>query len=196
MDFGPDVEVSETYSRALLDAVIAGTPTWIRRAMTAVIAEQRGSVSTQDQDKIDSAVESVVRTVRMRLSQLLSLDADDQDMNPLAVLRGSTSAATEALREMGLHEVQRDEFERTSSGKSKKRIIRESSMAGAGVSLPNSSVSTLMFTAFGDGALKSSCSIEYSMEMAVEIGRSVPVGGVAALPLAWSVIPSRCPPSD
>lgn len=114
MDFGPDVEVSETYSRALMDAVIAGTPEWIRRVMTAVITEQRGNVSAQDRAKIDSTVESVVRTVRMRLSQLLAMDVDDQDMNPLAVLRGSTSAATEALREMGLHEVQRDEFERTS----------------------------------------------------------------------------------
>lgn len=114
MDFGPDVEVTETYSRALLEAVIAGTPGWIDRAMTAVIAEQRGVTSAQDRQRIDSAVESVVRTVRMRLSQLLALDVDAQNMNPLAVLRGSTSAATEALREMGLHEVQRDEYDRTS----------------------------------------------------------------------------------
>lgn len=114
MDFGPDVEVTETYSRALLDAVIAGIPGWISSAMTAVITDQRGAVSTQDQQLIDSAVELVLRTVRMRLAQLLALDADAQDMNPLAVLRGATSAATEALREMGLHEVQRDEFEKTS----------------------------------------------------------------------------------
>jgi hypothetical protein len=113
MDFGPDVEVSQTYSRALLDAVIAGTPAWIDHAMSSVIVAQRGEVTAQDRRIIDSAVESVVRTVRMRLSQLLAQDVDAQGMNPLAVLRGSTSAATEALREMGLHEVQRDEYERS-----------------------------------------------------------------------------------
>lgn len=114
MDSGDDIEVAETYSRALLDAVIAGTPGWINRTMRTVIVDQRGAVSAHDQQVIDAVVESVVRTVHLRMSQLLARDVDAQAMNPLAVLRGSTSAATEALREMGLHEVQRDEHEKSS----------------------------------------------------------------------------------
>lgn len=114
MDFTPDTEVPETYSRALLDSVTAGIPGWIGRAMASVIADQRGKVTDEDRSIINGVIESVTRTVHMRLSQLLVMDVDAQDMNPLAVLRGSISAATEALRDMGLHEVQRDEFERTS----------------------------------------------------------------------------------
>lgn len=90
-----------------------------------------------------------------------------------------------------------EEFDRTSSGNAKQWSIRESVAAGAGVALPKSSVSTLKLTALGDVTLKLSFCVEYSIEMAMEEGRSVHALGVAMLASAWSVVAlSRWPPSN
>lgn len=114
MDHAEEIAVTETYSKALLDSVMRAAPEWIGRAMTNVVLDQRAELSDADRDAIDRATVSVVESIRIRLSQLLAQDVDAQSMNPLAVLRASTAAAAETLREMGLHEVHRDEFERAS----------------------------------------------------------------------------------
>lgn len=114
MDHGQEIAVTETYPKALFDAVMDAVPRWIDRAMTSVVLDQRGEVSDSDRNAIDHAAAAVVESVRTRLARLLAEDVDAQTLNPLAVLRGSTGPATETLREMGLRGTHRDEFERAS----------------------------------------------------------------------------------
>lgn len=97
-----------------MDAVVLAVPGWIERVMTARIVEQRGEVTDDVRRTISLAGESVSACARARLSQLLATDVDAQSTNPLSVLRGCTAGATQTLRSLGIPEVVRDQFERSS----------------------------------------------------------------------------------
>lgn len=96
----------EPYSQELLEAVLAAIPEWMTSRINAL-------VSSPSID-IPSVIEKTTNFVRSELTQLLHTDVDEQRVNPLHILRMSTSFATEALKNAGVSPVPRDDFDRQS----------------------------------------------------------------------------------
>lgn len=101
-------EISELnpYSQALYDAVLAAIPSWLTSKMATIAPGI----------EIDSSsiVDLTVDYVSEKLSALLLTDVDEQRVNPLHLLRQSTTFATSALRDAGAPQVKRDEFDQQS----------------------------------------------------------------------------------
>ena len=101
-------EISEMspYSRDLLDAVLSAIPSWL----TQKFAELAPGVSIDT----DSVIDETIKYVREKYVELLSLDVDEQRVNPLHILRQSTRFATSALKEANISPATRDEFDQRS----------------------------------------------------------------------------------
>lgn len=101
-------EISELspYSRDLLDAVLSAIPSWL----TQKFAELAPGVSIDT----DSVIDETIKYVREKYVELLSLDVDEQRVNPLHILRQSTRFATSALKEANISPATRDEFDQRS----------------------------------------------------------------------------------
>lgn len=98
-----DANTLEPYSAALLSAVEAAAPAWIRRRVT--------EIAGSDTVDVEEVVARVVADMIDGLSALLARDVDEQRENPLHVLRRATRAASRALHEAGVAMPVRDEFE-------------------------------------------------------------------------------------
>lgn len=94
------------YSRDLLDAVLSAIPSWL----TQKFAELAPGVSIDT----DSVIDETIKYVREKYVELLSLDVDEQRVNPLHILRQSTRFATSALKEANISPATRDEFDQRS----------------------------------------------------------------------------------
>lgn len=92
----------DEYAAALLDAIDRALPLWIERSM-------RRLSSTVD---VDPTIVAVRADVIPRLRALLEADIDEQPTTPLAILRDAVRYPTEALRDAGVAEVDRDDFVR------------------------------------------------------------------------------------
>ena len=94
------------YSRDLLDAVLSAIPSWL----TQKFAELAPGVPIDT----DSVIDETIKYVREKYVELLSLDVDEQRVNPLHILRQSTRFATSALKEANISPATRDEFDQRS----------------------------------------------------------------------------------
>jgi hypothetical protein len=111
VDEVPNLEDDEArlagYAAALADAIEAALPTFVARRVEARLSAERFG----DPEVQAAVAEAGVRArseVGSRARALLALDIDEQTTNPLSILRGATSYATEVLRSLGVPPVARD----------------------------------------------------------------------------------------
>jgi hypothetical protein len=103
-----DDEVQLPEPAAELLAVAARTvPGWLRRI--TLDAAVRGGADVVG-DGLDAMADRVARRTLGELEALLRLDVDDQDVNPLTVLRGAIAEPTEFLRARGVTPARLDPF--------------------------------------------------------------------------------------
>lgn len=98
-----DTSILEPYQAALMSAVEAAAPAWIRGRLVEIA----GDASVD----IDAVVDHVVAEMTRELFGLLCCDVDQQKDNPLHVLRRATRSASQALLVAGVVPPVRDEFE-------------------------------------------------------------------------------------
>jgi len=99
------------YAEQLADATDAVTAAWARRSIRALLRAAGVAEDDRLTQRIEQAAGETESYVRAALREFLALDVDDQRTNPLAVLRSAVRFPTAALREAGVPEVRRDEFE-------------------------------------------------------------------------------------
>lgn len=112
MDSPHATDELEPYPQALFDAVMGEVSSWIIRRMHDVAVAADGDVKRDVDARSAQIAVATKNFVAHELRQLLAQDVDAQRNNPLQILRNSTCFATQALRDLGVPEVQRDEFER------------------------------------------------------------------------------------
>ena len=95
--------VQEPYSAALFEAVLAATPQWVQRRLHEIAP----GVSFD----VDGIVTRVQSALRNDLASLLRRDVDQQQENPLHVIRRCAETVRDDLEAVGVAHVQRDEFE-------------------------------------------------------------------------------------
>jgi hypothetical protein len=101
----PDISTLEEYPRALYEAVVSAYPVWLKSRITTI---SHGAV---EPETIDSVVTACFDSAISSLTTLLATDVDTQRSNPLQVLRLSTVAANELLKNAAVQTPTRDEFE-------------------------------------------------------------------------------------
>jgi hypothetical protein len=101
----------EPYPEALYEAVVDAVPAWISKRIGEVSIALSGVVHPELELALSQLVSSVIAEVKKNLAVLLATDVDTQNINPLQVLRDSTSAVSEAMLKAGIPLPQRDQFE-------------------------------------------------------------------------------------
>lgn len=97
-------------SVALAEAVEAVLPGWIERLVVERVRQWRGDVNPETLSAASRAGERAVAEVTPAFRSFLQLDIDEQRTNPLAILRGATRHAHEALADLDVPPVERDDF--------------------------------------------------------------------------------------
>ena len=96
------------HGRALLDALSAAWPVWVRGGLQRRAPD---GVGPGELDRWASEVTAeVVRLVQPRLEALLLADIDEQRSSPLALVREAVPVLTAALDSLGAAPVTRDGF--------------------------------------------------------------------------------------
>jgi len=106
----PDA-VLRSAGEALGDAVVAALPSWVERSVRGLLEAWRG---TADPALVTRAREEGQRAaveLGPELRRLLGEDVDRQWANPLALVRRAVSYPTAVLRDAGVPEVVRDEYD-------------------------------------------------------------------------------------
>lgn len=101
-------------SATLVDAVAEVVPGWIERLVVERLRAWSGHVSPEVAAQAVAAGEAARDDVVPRLRTLVETDIDDQDANPLALLRGATAHGHRVLAEAGMPSMPRDQFARNS----------------------------------------------------------------------------------
>lgn len=101
----------EPYPQELFDAVMEAAPAWIQSRIVAVTTAEFGVCPVELRDRLDEISRATSEVIAENLAQLLSTDVDEQQTNPLHVLRSATLIATNALKDAKVTPVRRDEFE-------------------------------------------------------------------------------------
>ena len=102
----------DEYSARLLTAVDGVFDAWIARLVSTAMATAGRAEPTAEQVR---TVTEEARNIGMTgLRDLLSVDAEQQRSNPLAVLRSATQPVSRFLEDEGCTPVERDEFSRRS----------------------------------------------------------------------------------
>ncbi len=98
-------------ARALLAATVSAVPEWVERCVARVLAVQ-GREPGEDVHRVtEQAAHDAQDAVARDLGALLARDVDDQQSNPLAVLRGAVRYPTAVLRDAGAAPVRRDVYQ-------------------------------------------------------------------------------------
>jgi hypothetical protein len=103
--------VLRSAGEALGAAVVAALPGWVERSVRGLVEAWRGAA---DHAVLASAREAGVRAaseVGPEVRRLLAEDVDRQWANPLALVRRAVSYPTAVLRDAGVPEVVRDEYD-------------------------------------------------------------------------------------
>jgi hypothetical protein len=101
-------------AEALVTAVEAALPGWVRRAVERLVVAWSGRAGPEVLARADEAGAAAVAEVVPQLRRLLSTDIDQQWTNPLSVVRAAVRHPTAVLREEGVPEVVRDPFDEAS----------------------------------------------------------------------------------
>lgn len=91
-------------AQALVEAVDEALPAWVR----AAVSTRLGDISPAAAEAGQQARADIVP----RLRELLERDIDEQQTNPLAVIRDAVRYPTEVLHAAGVPPVERDDFQR------------------------------------------------------------------------------------
>lgn len=101
------------YSTRLLHTMEAVAGPWLRGLVDRVVASQ-GLGDSVDMAHIDRVVSAARDRLLATLTELLALDAWEQRLNPLEIVRGATAPLTAELTSRGARPVERDEFKERS----------------------------------------------------------------------------------
>lgn len=96
---------------ALLSAVCAAYPAWVRARIVGVARASGRDLVADDLARTDAAVARATAWLETELSLLLATDVDEQRVNPLQVMRRAARFAAEVLDSVGVPVPTRDEFE-------------------------------------------------------------------------------------
>lgn len=107
---GEDLVV-DPISRALYDEVAAALPAWVDRCIREVARAQAISLDDRAATLIEQAGRAAADDVLARLARLLGTDVDEQQANPLQIVRRAVAYPTAVLRSLGARPLARDEFE-------------------------------------------------------------------------------------
>lgn len=102
--------VLEEQARALADGVDAALPRWVERSVEHLLVAYCGSADPAVMAAARDAGERAKADVGIRVRGLLEADIDDQNTNPLSILRQAVRYPTEVLRHAGVPPVRRDRF--------------------------------------------------------------------------------------
>lgn len=107
---GSDEALLRGYAQALVDAVEAALPGWVKRCVL-IRAEQSGVPVDDDVLRaIGDAADRATDAVTGKLHELLDTDIDDQQGSPLEILRSAVQYPGAVLHWMGVPPVVRDDF--------------------------------------------------------------------------------------
>jgi hypothetical protein len=107
-----DAAALASYAMALGDAVERAIPGWVERSVMGVLDEQGREVTDDVRAQAREAGREAQAEGTARVKEVLATDVDEQQRNPLAVLRSLVRYPTAVLRKAGARPVDRDEFER------------------------------------------------------------------------------------
>jgi hypothetical protein len=96
---------------ALAEAVEAAVPAWVERSVRRLLEAWQGTADLAAIDRARDAGRRATLEVGPELRRLLAEDVDRQWANPLALVRRAVSYPTGVLREAGVPEVVRDEYD-------------------------------------------------------------------------------------
>ncbi|MSO14891.1 MAG: hypothetical protein CK521_00230 [Acidimicrobium sp.] len=107
----PEACELEPYADDLYQAVISSVPAWIASRVSEIASPSCDVSSSKFQYSLAEVMQTTHNVVQKNLRALLVIDVDAQQLNPLHVLRASTSSATQLLQRFGVAPAQRDEYE-------------------------------------------------------------------------------------
>jgi hypothetical protein len=96
---------------ALAEAVEAAVPGWVERRVRELLVAFTGRADPATVERARQAGERAAAELAPELRRLLAEDVDRQWANPLALVRRSVSYPTAVLRDAGVPEVVRDEYD-------------------------------------------------------------------------------------
>jgi hypothetical protein len=96
---------------ALAEAVEAAVPAWVERRVQDLLVAFTGRAEPDVVARAQEAGRRAALEVGPELRRLLAEDVDRQWANPLALVRRAVSYPTGVLREAGVPEVVRDEYD-------------------------------------------------------------------------------------
>jgi hypothetical protein len=103
--------VLQSAGEALGDEVVAVLPGWVERSVRRLLEAWQGAADPAVLASAQEAGRRAALEVGPELRRLLAEDVDRQWANPLAVVRRAVSFPTAVLRDAGVPEVVRDEYD-------------------------------------------------------------------------------------
>jgi hypothetical protein len=97
-------------ARRLAEGISAALPTWVVGCVEAVMTAWAGSVPAEVAVAAQQAGDRAQDEVGRLVSELLSLDIDEQRTTPLALARSAVRYPTAVLQAAGVPPVERDAF--------------------------------------------------------------------------------------
>ena len=103
--------VLSPYAQRLLTVVVNAVPPWVDSMVRKYVRRHAGVVSDDVVAAIAIASREAKKYVEEHLTQLMHTDVDDQQTNPLQILRDAARFPTRVLQEAGVPAPQRDHFD-------------------------------------------------------------------------------------
>ena len=99
------------YAQRLLTTVVAAVPAWVDAVVRKYVRRTFGVVSEDIAASIVLAQKEAQEYVSVHVSQLMNTDVDEQQTNPLQILRDASQFPTRVLQEAGVPAPSRDHFD-------------------------------------------------------------------------------------
>jgi hypothetical protein len=107
----PEERELEPYADDLYQAVTRAIPHWLTKQVSEIASLSIDETSEEFTSALADVSAHTLHVVSRDLFALLATDVDAQQTNPLHVLRGSTTSATQLLQAFGATPARRDEYE-------------------------------------------------------------------------------------
>lgn len=105
-----DLEALQRFATRLTVGIERAIGPWVERSIESVCDRSGIMVTGVVRQRAREAGAEASNAVVPRITELLSLDIDDQRVGPLELIRGAVRFATAVLLELGATPVQRDEM--------------------------------------------------------------------------------------
>lgn len=100
----------DEHARALAVGIRAALPGWVAQSVERLLVAYRGSADPTVMASAREAATAAAADIGDRVGALLAADIDEQQANPLYLLREAVRYPTEVLRSAGVPPVERDRF--------------------------------------------------------------------------------------